>query len=265
MCFVHQALFQPQFFQLRKETPSPLILISCLDSSRVNTLLRLTSRSLSHSYRFRCRLRRLLLLLRFGRCLGRTGIFCRPSPPLLLSLGFSCLLFLLLWRRLFLLPFRFLLFFWRGSSGLGSPSRLLRLLLVLGLFGGFALVAGGFGGSLGFGGRGFGCWVGRFFFVVFSAIGVTGRCLFFHIELGLVLHNIVARASKVNGRVIGLGGLLDGVAAFGLDRHFPFVFLLSDFSGWGRAIPVPGGWACMSVVRAKGKRMIIFRDTARLD
>ena len=119
---------------------------------------------------------------------------------------------------------------------------------MLGFFGGFALIAGGFGG------RGFGFWVGGFFFVVFSAIGITARGLFFHVELGLVLHNIVAGAGEVNGRVIGLGGLLDGVAAFGLDRHFPFVFLLSDFSGWGRAIPIPGGWASMLVMLGKQGR-----------
>ena len=45
----------------------------------------------------------------------------------------------------------------------------------------------------------------------------------------------------MNRRVIGLGGFLDGVAAFGLNGDFAFSFLFGDFSGWGGAVPVPGG------------------------
>ena len=109
-------------------------------------------------------------------------------------------------------------------------------------FGGFALVGGGFGGRLGFGRSRFGLLVGGSIFFCFRAVGVTARGFFLNVELGLVFHDIVARTGEVNGRVIGLGGFLDGVAAFRLDRNLAFVFLLGHFSGWGRAIPVPRGW-----------------------
>lgn len=206
-----------------------------LDPGRVNNLLRLTPRPLSHPHRFRSRLHRLhrlLLLLCLGRCLWRVGILRRPPSPLLLSPGFGRLLFLLL---------RFLFFRWRSSSALRSSPWLFRLLLLLGVFGGFALIGRGFGGSFGFGRRRCGLLLSGIIFFIFGAVGVTTSGLFFDIELGLVLHDVVAGAGEVNCRIIGLSRFLDGVAAFGLDRDFAFGFLFGDFSGWGGAVPVPRG------------------------
>ena len=88
------------------------------------TLLRLTPRPLPYSHGLRGRLRGLLLLLGFGRCLGRAGILGRPSSSLFVSVGFGGLLFLLLWRGfllLLLLLFRFFLFLRRSGCALGSP------------------------------------------------------------------------------------------------------------------------------------------------
>lgn len=202
------------------------------------TLLRLAPSPLPHPHRFRSSLHRLLLLLRLGRCLRRAGILRRPPPPLLFLLSFSRLLLL----RLLLL--RFLLFLWRSSSrsALGSPPRLLHLLLLLRFFRGFALVAGRFGGSFGFGRRGLGLFLGGLVFFFLGPVGVTGRGLFFDVELGLVLHDVVAGAGEVNRGVIGLSGFFDGVATFGLDGDFAFGLLFGDFSGWGGAVPVPGGF-----------------------
>ena len=200
---------------------------------------------LAHPDRFRGRLRGLLLLFGFGRGLGRAGILGGSASPLLLPVGLGRLLFLLLLllrRRFFLLRFRFLLLLGRGGGALGSSSRLLRILVLVRFFGGFALVGGGFGGRLRFGRSRFGLLVGGSIFFFFRAVGVAARGFFLDVELGLVLDDIVAGAGEVDGRVIGLGGFLDGVAAFRLDRNLAFVFLFGHFSGWGRAIPVPGGW-----------------------
>ena len=210
------------------------------DPGKMIKLLRLTPRPLPHPNRLRGRLLRLLLLLRLGCCLGRAGILRRSPPPLLFSVSFGWFLFLLLWCRFCLLLFRLFRFLWRSSSALGSSPCLLGILLRLNFFGGFALLVWGFRGGFVFGGWRFRLFLGGgvvFFF--FVAVRVTARSLFFDVELGLVLHDVVTGAGESDCRVVGLSGFLDGVAALGLDGDFAFCLLFGDFSGWGGAVPVP--------------------------
>ena len=202
-------------------------------------LLGLTPRPLPHPNWLRSRLLRLLRLLRLRCCLGHAGVLRRSPPPLLFSISFGRFLFLLLWRGFCLLLFQFFLFLWRSSSALGSSPRLLGILIRLRLFGGFALLVWGFRGGFVFGGRRFRLFLGGVVVFFSGAVCVTARSLFFDVELGLVLHDVVTGAGERDCRVIGLSGFLDGVAALGLDGDFALCLLFGDFSGWGGAVPIP--------------------------
>ena len=73
----------------------------------------------------------------------------------------------------------------------------------------------------------------------FGFLGAACACLLFNVQFTSPLDDIVSLATDVDGRVGRRSVLLDGVAALGLDRDFPFSFGFDDFASRCATTPWP--------------------------
>ena len=169
----------------------------------------------------------LLFSRRSSSSSGTGNLLLRPSSSLLLPIRHRLLLLLLIHRSLGPSP-RFLLYFpFCVISSLALRTRFFGFGFVLWISIGYFLVV-----------------FFRFFFlggIVAALVVGVGGVFLVHLKLGLVFHHVIAGTRECDCGIIGLGGFLDGVAAFGLHGDFAFLFFLGNFAAWLRAVPIPRG------------------------
>lgn len=84
-----------------------------------------------------------------------------------------------------------------------------------------------------------------------GGVGSAAGTLFFDLELGLLLYDIVAFAGEVDGWVGRRAFALDGVPSFGADGDFAIALLLCEFTGWVGAAMLPRDceWRCQLLMK----------------